>query len=242
MIIYGLRRSGFGAKWRAVVRKPSPSNPVLIPKKTWRHGPVAAPRKFRTRGRVLKGDMKMKGTKKGIRLALIGLALLALPATSFAQAPITLNAGIPASLAVAADCDGAGGTTVALVWDALTKVADGSCQFVTVSWLQVSATQMQTTATLTAALTDAAIPATIPAANHLIKMVPSGNAFNGDISQVTAYTALSAPVNIWQELVGAGEQNRSDIFQVDFRMDGSTLFTLAPGTYPGTVTLTVSTF
>ena len=183
----------------------------------------------------------MKG-KNIIKMAILGLALLALPSISFAQVPITINAAIAASLDVAADCDGGGGTTVTLVWDGLTKVADGSCNFLTVSWLQATTTQMQVTATVTAALTDALIPATIPDANHEIKMVPSGNAWNGDLAQVTAYTSLAAPVNIWQEVVNAAEQNRSDSFQVDFRMNATTLTTLAPGNYTGTITLSVSTF
>ena len=180
--------------------------------------------------------------KNLVRVGLLGLALLAFPAIASAQAPVTINAVITASLDIGADCDGASSTTVTLVWNGLTKFADGSCQFVTVSWLQAAGIQMRTTATLTAALTDAGIPATIPAANHLVKIIASGNAWNGDITQVTAYTALSAPVNIWEELVDLGDQNRSDIFQVDFRMDGSALATLDPGTYTGTVTLSVSTF
>ena len=175
-------------------------------------------------------------------VGLLGLVLLAFPAASYAQAPVTINAIIAASLDIVADCDGAAGTTVTLTWDPLTKFADGSCQFVTVSWLQAATTSLRTTATLTAALTDAGIPATIPAANHFIKIIASGNAWNGDITQATAYTPLSAPVNIWEELVGVGEQNQSDIFQVDFRMDASALVTLDPGTYTGTVTLSVATF
>ena len=175
-------------------------------------------------------------------VGLLGLALLAFPAASYAQAPVTINAIIAASLDITADCDGAAGTTVTLTWDPLTKFADGSCLFITVDWLQALGTNLRTTATLTAALTDAGIPATIPAANHLLKIIASGNAWNGDTTQVTAYTALSAPVNIWEEAVGASEQNRSDTFQVDFRMDASALADLNPGTYTGTVTLSVATF
>ncbi len=177
--------------------------------------------------------------KNLVRVGLLGLALLAFPAIASAQAPVTINAVITATLDVGADCDGASGTTVTLVWDGLTKFADGSCQFVTISWLQALGTNMRTTATLTAALTDVT---TIPDANHLVKIIASGNAWNGDIIQVTAYTALTSPVNIWEEAVGAGEQNRSDTFQVDFRMDASALTTLDPGTYTGTVTLSVATF
>ncbi len=195
-------------------------------------------------------------TSLGVRIVLVSFCVLTIPFPAFAQ--IDLSAGqnpwqdltqmpgttraITPTIEVTADCDGLAGTTVSLLWDGLTQTADGSCQFITVSWLQSDNAQMQMTATLTNPLTDAVSSTVIPAASHLIKMVPSANAWNGDLLQATTYTSLSGPVSLWQELVSTGEQNRSDTFQVDIRLDGNTAGALAPGNYTGTVMLTVSAF
>lgn len=195
-------------------------------------------------------------TSLGVKIALVSFCAFLIPAPALAQ--IDLGAGqnpwqyltqmpgttraITPTIDVTADCDGLAGTTVSLLWDGVTQTADGSCQFVTVAWFQSANAQIQMTAILTNPLTDASVPTIVPAANHLIKMVPSANAWNGDLLQTTAYTSLSGPVTLWQELVTAGEQNRSDTFQVDIRLNGSTAGALGPGNYTGTVMLTVSTF
>ena len=174
-------------------------------------------------------------TRLWMGLILLG-AVVALPVSSSAQTPVLLRMVVPASLTVTVDCDGLGGNLVTLAFNAVTKIGTGSCTTVTVSWLQASGTNLRTTATLNTALT-AGIA--IPAANHEVKI--SGNTF-GDITAVTAFTALSAPINIWEEAVGAGEQNRSDNFSLDFQVDVSALFALEPGTYNGQVDLTAATF
>ena len=191
-----------------------------------------------------------------VKIALVSLCVLTIPFSALAQ--FELGAGqnpwqdltqmpgttraITPTIDVAADCDGLAGTTVSLLWDGVTQTADGSCQFVTVTWFQSANAQMQMTATLTNPLTDVSSSTVVPASSHLIKMVPSANAWNGDLLQATTYTSLAGPVDLWQELITTGEQNRSDTFQVDIRLDGNTAGALAPGNYTGTVLLTVSAF
>lgn len=171
-------------------------------------------------------------------LVLLG-ALVALPATSMAQltAPVTLNMIVPASVSVVADCDGGGGTTATLTFVVATKLGTGSCTNVTVSWVQAVGQTVQLEAALTTPMTDGTT--SIPAANHFVKI--SGNTF-GDTAAVTTFTTLSAAVNVFQELIAPGEQNRNDTFSVDFQVDTSTVLALSPNTYTGTVTLTVSAF
>lgn len=177
----------------------------------------------------------MNKTRLMMGLALLGVLAVA-PAISWAQTPVTLQMNIPASLTVTVDCDGIGGNQVVLAFNAVTKIGTGSCTTVNIDWLQTSGTNLRTTATLTTAL---AAGITIPAADHEIKI--SGNTF-GDTTAVTVFTALSAPINIWEEAVAAGEQNRADAFSLDFRVDASALLNLEPGIYNGQVDLTVSTF
>ena len=174
-------------------------------------------------------------TRIWLGLALLGILSIA-PATSWAQTPVLIQMVVPASLTVTVDCDGLGGNQATLAFNAVTKIGTGSCTTVTISWLQANGTNLRTTATLNTALTAGIV---IPAANHEIKI--SGNTF-GDTTAVTAFTALSAPINIWEEAVAAGEQNRSDTFSLDFLVDTSALLTREPGTHNGQVDLTVSTF
>lgn len=171
-------------------------------------------------------------------LVLLG-ALMVLPATSMAQltAPVTLSMVVPASVSVVADCDGGGSTTATLTFVVATKIGTGSCSNVTVSWLQAIGQTVRLNAALTTPMTDGVTP--IPAASHFVKI--SGNTF-GDTVAVTTFTALGSAVNIFEELIAGGEQNRSDTFSVDFQVNTSAVLALSPNTYTGTVTLTVSAF
>ena len=183
----------------------------------------------------------MNLNKKLVLGTILVASLAVFPAESFGQADITLNMTPVASLSIAADCDGGGSTTVTLAWNGATKTGTGSCNGITVSWLQATLVNMRVTATLTAALTDGT--STIPAADHSIKIVQSGNAWNGTLLAQTTYAALGAAVSLWEEDVDSGEQNRSDTFQVDFQVNGTNTTTLTPGNlYTGTVQLTVATF
>ena len=180
--------------------------------------------------------------KKNILTGLVLLGtLVILPATSLAQAapdvviPITINMVVPDSLAFVANCDGGGGTTVTLIWNAGTLIGAGSCATVTVTWLQAIGADVRLAAVLTTPLTDGVTP--ILAANHSVKI--TGNAF-GDIFSQTAFAAF--PVNLWQENIAGGQQNRNDAFSVDFQIDVSGQADFNPGNYTGTVTLTASVF